>query len=66
MSKKLTGAAKITSDLNHYGNGKGMIEGIKRIAVEQRKAGFAQGVNHVFQNMSLWERVFGTQVRIRK
>ncbi|MBQ8312959.1 MAG: hypothetical protein IJX84_07140 [Clostridia bacterium] len=57
--KTVKGAAMITHVLKEYGNGKSMVDGIKRIAVEQRQQGFQQGVNYALQNLSFVERLVG-------
>ena len=41
---KVKGASFFTHALKEYGGGKGMADGIKRIALEQRQQGFRQGM----------------------
>lgn len=56
---KVKGASFFTHALKEYGGGKGMADGIKRIALEQRQQGFRQGMEYALQHMNLFERLIG-------
>jgi len=67
MGKVLKGAAAITHGINEYGGNKGMLEGLKKMTADSRRAGqqegFQRGVNYALQNLSLLERVLGHRIK---
>ena len=61
MSKtgKTQGAAAFTHALKEYGGGKSMAAGIKRIASEEKRKGFEEGIAYAFKRTTLLERLLG-------